>query len=105
MIHEVHYETFALDEEQRFNLYAALSRAAELAGTRSTLPKSALLDLIVLDFLATNDFGLRGDTEFIQRYLPRLETALNVKLVAVDPKANIVFGLDTVVSLAGVEDE
>ena len=47
MIYEVFYETFALQEDQRLNLYAALSRAAELAGTQTKLPKSALLDLIV----------------------------------------------------------
>ena len=105
----VHYETFSFDDEQHENLWAALDRAAQIAGKRNLaqalnqrVPKSLLLDMVITDFLATNDFAKTDDKVNLLRYLKRMENALGVRLVALDPDTKeIVYGLETASWAAG----
>lgn len=98
---KIKYETFSLFEDQHHNLWAALSRAAEVAGSEGKLPKSALLDLICTDFLATNSFGKRGDPESLAVYLKRLETLFNKRMILVDMESGCVeYGYDVLEKLA-----
>jgi len=97
----VHYETFAFDDDQQENLWASIQRASEIAG-KDNLPKSLLLDMILVDFLATNDFGKSGDPANRTKYLRRIEQALGVRLVALDPDTrDVVFGAATLTWAAG----
>lgn len=105
----VHYETFSFDDDQYENLWAALDRAAQIAGKRNLsqalgerVPKSLLLDMIIVDFLATNDFAKTNDPVNVLRYLQRIERSLGVRLVALDPDTRkVLYGMETVEWAAG----
>ncbi|MGB5215077.1 MAG: hypothetical protein WBN88_15695 [Anderseniella sp.] len=108
MLHEVHYETFALSEDQHHNLWAALARAAQIADTRSKLPKSALLDLVISDFLATNTFGMRENPESQRQYIAKVERVIGKRIVLVNPKTKkIECGFDALEAIVqkGDQDE
>lgn len=93
---------FLCYDEQIDNVFEALERAEELAeakGGEKTRAHSFLLSLICLDFLATNDFGKKGDPKTIKRYLKRLETSLGIKLIGVVEDHKIVYGEATVQKL------
>lgn len=100
---EVRYETFAFQDDQFDIVWAALARAQDLA--EKNLPKSALLALVCMDFLATNDFRKGASDENTARFLARVEAALGVKIVAVDMRTNSVkYGVDTISALIGDDD-
>ena len=91
------WEHFALYEDQAANIRAALKRAEELSHSEK---KGHNLDMICLDFLATNDFR-RGDDAQRRRYIAKMEQALGVKLIALDPTTeDVIYGMDTLESMA-----
>lgn len=97
----IQYETFALDDEQHEFLWEALARASEIADTVSKLPKSALLVAICLDFLATNDWVLRGDRANFLNYIRKIENISGRRLVVIDPKSKkIEYGYEALEELA-----
>lgn len=94
--------SFLLVDEQIDNVVEAFDRAAELIkekgeGHRS---RSARLSLICLDFLMNNDFKKAHDPEMRKRYLHKLEMLMGVKLVAIDEKGKVFYGLRTLHKLA-----
>ena len=90
--HTYHFLCF---NEQIDNVREALERAEELIDAKgndgSSKSKSALLSLICMDFLATNDFGKKMDPKTRAKFLAKLETHMGVKLVAIE-KGEIVHG-------------
>lgn len=73
---------FALFPDQMDTLKAALERASELSGSKKD---GQNLSLICLDFVATNEFK-KASLEQTQRFLKRIEKALDMKLIALSPK-------------------
>jgi hypothetical protein len=93
--------TFSLYKDQNDTVLAALERAKQLNTHDS--PKSHLLSLICLDFLATNDFK-KGDLDQTKRFLVRLEKALGLKFVAWDSDIKkIIYGFKTLDEMAATE--
>lgn len=98
------FHVFCINE-QIDNVREALERAAEVARANawanSPVPATGhLLSLIAMDFLATNDFGQKGDPKALQRMLSKLEQSLGVKLIAVEEN-EVVYGMPTLQKLAG----
>lgn len=84
-------ETFSLVEEQHEVVKQAIGRASQISNSDK---KSHNLSLICLEFLATNEFT-RPDLDELPRFLARLEEQLEVKLVALHPKAKkVVYGAE-----------
>lgn len=82
-------ENFMLYAEQKMNVSQALARAKELSGSDI---KSYNLDLICMDFLATNDFT-KSSSDQKARYLAKMESILGLKIVAIDPSSrDLVYG-------------
>jgi len=102
-IEKLHPEVFQLYTDQRDNVHKALERSMELSGSNK---KSHNLDLICMDFLATNEFTKAGP-EQKAKYLAKIEQLLNVRIVAMDPRSGeIVHGLDNLEELVqGVSDD
>ena len=78
---EVFRRVFNFYKDQWDTVEAALERAKQLSGSKFD---NFNMSLICLDFLATNDFKQAG-LEQVQRFLTRIEKALNIKLIAVSP--------------------
>jgi hypothetical protein len=93
--------TFVCFDEQIDNVVAALDRAEEMIQQKGGMErsKSGRLSLICLDFLATNDFGKKGDPEQMKRYLHKMEVTMGMKLVAVKDD-EVIYGLRTLKKLA-----
>jgi len=89
-------EAFAFYPEQLNNVRLALQKAAELSKSDK---KSHNLDLICLDFLASNDF-LAGETDHRPRYLAKIEKRLGVRLVAFDQEGDPIYGIDVLKMVA-----
>lgn len=88
-----------MDEDQALELGSALNRARQLAG--KPLPKSALLSLVCMDFLATNDFRKADDSAALVRYLSKLEALLGKKLVAIDTDTReVAYGFEVLEAMA-----
>lgn len=87
------------DESSQFKtVQAALMRAMAL--TRSDKLGHNLV-MICIDFLATNDFVKPGHPERLARYLSKLEQALPIRIIAVDPTSgDVIFGMQTLARLA-----
>jgi len=102
---ELKMESFMLAPDQQLNVLTALARSGEL--TKSS-KKGYNLDLICVDFLATNDFGAQTkQAESRSRYLAKIERLLGVRLIAVDAHnpSDVVYGVATLAALAGPDAE
>ena len=106
-VERTHMFNFFCIDEQIDTLRDALERAEELAKTKgdptTNYKKSNLMSLICLDFLATNDFGKKGDPKTVRRFIRRFEQAMGVKIVALrdtDDGLDILHGLKHVKQLA-----
>jgi len=79
-------KTFSFAPTQMANVLLALQKSSELSGSEKD---GHNLDLICTEFLATNDI-LAGDTDLARkiRYVAKLERALRIKLVAIDPETD-----------------
>lgn len=102
---ELKVETFMLAPDQQLNVLTALARSSEL--TKSA-KKGYNLDLICIDFLATNDFSAQTkQAESRSRYLAKIERLLGVRIVAVDARdpSDVVYGIGTLAALAGASDK
>jgi hypothetical protein len=98
---ELKMESFMLAPQQQLNVLTALERAGEL--TKST-KKGHNLDMICLDFLATNDFvSATKKDESRSRYLAKVEQLLGIRIIAVDAKrpTDVVYGINTLSTLSG----
>ena len=73
---------FMLFEPQATNLEQALVRAQEMSHSEK---RGHNLDLICMDFLASNSFGTANDPAMIGRWLAKIESVLGIRLVAVGP--------------------
>jgi hypothetical protein len=90
-------EHFQLYAPQHENVRLALEKAKALCHSDK---KGHQLDMICLDFLATNDF-MGNELDKRLRYLRKIEMTLGLKLIAVDPQAkDIVYGLETLQLIA-----
>jgi len=102
---ELKMESFMLAPTQQLNVLTALERASEL--TKSS-KKGYNLDMICLDFLATNDFKAASQqAESRNTYLKKIEKLLGVRIIAVDAKdqSNVIYGINTLNTLAGTDVE
>lgn len=91
---------FDLAPAQLENVSLALKRCSEMCGSDK---EGHLLDLICTDFLATNDV-MKGDLDKRLRYLAKIERALGLNLVAVDPNVNeVVYGVSALEKFVGGE--
>lgn len=82
---------------QEANVRLALDKAAKLSPSDSN---SVHLDLICLDFLASNDF-IGSDRDGRLRYIAKMERVLGLKLVAVDTDAKeVVYGIEALEAVA-----
>lgn len=98
---ELKVETFMLAPAQQLNVLTALARSGEL--TKSS-KKGYNLDLICIDFLATNDFSAQThQAQSRSTYLSKIERLLGVRIVAVDARdpSDVVYGIATLAALAG----
>lgn len=98
---ELKVETFMLAPAQQLNVLTALARSGEL--TKSS-KKGYNLDLICVDFLATNDFSAQTkQAQSRSTYLAKIERLLGVRIVAVDARdpSDVVYGIATLATLAG----
>ncbi len=84
-------EIFGFYPAQLANVRKAIEMAQKLSHSDK---KSHNLDMICLDFLATNDF-VAGDTDARLRYIAKLERVLGLRLVAVGPDGDVLYGVDT----------
>lgn len=92
------FQHFKLFEPQAENVRAALQRASEL--TKSD-KKGHNLDMICMDFLATNDFLKADDPKAKARFVAKMERLLGVRLVMIDPDTNdVMYGLDSLEAMA-----
>jgi len=92
------FQHFKLFEPQLENVLAALQRASEL--TKSD-KKGHNLDMICMDFLATNDFLKADDPRAKARFVAKMERLLGVRLVMIDPDTNdVMYGLDSLEAMA-----
>lgn len=98
-VEECNFMQFALYPAQELNVLYALECAEKLSKSNK---KGNLLDLICLDFLATNDFASKRDQkQVIATYLSKIEALLGVKLVAFKPETQEpVYGARTLERLA-----
>lgn len=98
---ELKMEAFMLAPAQQLNVLTALERAGEL--TNST-KKGHNLDMICLDFLATNDFASASKkVESRAKYLAKIEQVLGIRIIAVDARNpnDVVYGIGTLSTLSG----
>jgi hypothetical protein len=106
-VHLAHdIERYQLMSNHRFWFFAdqldiveqALQRAGSLSDATN---KSKQLELICLDFLATNDFKAGSSEVERARYLAKIEAVLGTRLVAIDPDTcNIEYGLEALEALS-----
>jgi hypothetical protein len=92
-------ENFKLYPPQQRNLKEAITTARLLADNPKA-KKGHCLDLICMDFLATNDIKSKDTEASRERYLAKMETALGLKIIAIDPEGDIVHGTETLEALA-----
>jgi len=92
------WRNFLLTPEQLANVDLAVTRAKEMADSKRG---GHALDLICLDFLATNDFKLADDPEMVLRFLAKYERLLGRRLVVLDPDGwNVEYGIESLEKLA-----
>jgi len=76
------HKNFALFKDQLDTVNAALERASQLSGSDKP---GQNLSLICLDFVATSEFKT-ASLEQTQRFFKRIEKAMGVKLIVLEPK-------------------
>lgn len=93
-------ENFKLYPLQRQSLYEALDAAKSLTSSPNA-KKGHLLDLICIDFLATNDIRSKDPDRSRVDFIRKFETRLGVRIIAIEPKSGeIITGMDVLESLA-----
>ncbi len=98
-------ENFKLYPQQQQSLKNAID-AARILSNNPKAKKGHCLDLICMDFIATNDIVSKSTDETREKYIAKMEQRLGLKLVAFDPKSGeIVHGLETLESLARRETD
>ena len=91
------WENFMLAQGQRDTVKQALERSKQITGSEK---KGHQLEMIALDFLATNDF-LKGGSDQLKRFFSKYEKLLGYRFIVVDPTSNDVFyGIDTLERLS-----
>jgi hypothetical protein len=89
---------YALNRSEHEVVEQALERAAQISHKEN---HSKNLAMICTDFLATNDFRKKNDPEMLARYVARLEEAMGLKFIVIDPVENrVVYGLGALEKLA-----
>ena len=106
-VDRTHMFNFFCLNEQIDTVREALERAQELAKAKGDpekdYKKSNLLSLICLDFLATNQFGKKGDPKTLAFFAKRFEEFTGMKIVAFDKTdegINIIHGVKNLEKLA-----
>lgn len=93
-------ENFKLYPSQQRNLKDALE-AARILSNSPKAKKGHCLDLICMDFLATNDIATKDPERTRETYLNKMEKRLGIRLVAIDTRSgDIVYGLESLEALA-----
>ena len=94
---------FYLAPEQLKNVEAALDRAKQLSHSKSI---NHNLDLICMDFLATNEFRLKDDPKMALRFLVKFEKLTGKRLIIIDPVTKqIEYGIEALEMIAGEDDD
>lgn len=91
-------EIFSLYPAQKRNLEMAMDAAKVLANNPKA-KKGHCLDLICMDFVATNDVRSGANEESRSMYLAKMEHNLGVRLVALEGK-KIVYGIEALEELS-----